>query len=229
MMAYDDFVNYVKEWNDKWIKTFVVEINGVKETKRLFTSNGFLCEFIKNSRKKGFIINKTDGWTSISAKSKASKKSDVERLRFIMNKIVFYLNNSGLWADMKKSFEKLLSFDDNTLNKLLNDEYDSYNDFKRKNELVISADCFYNLIHKGIKTINYEKYDRGYIDAEFEKAIKEKRDYSYRWTKGYDNSIECKNCNGLMCAWYSEEYRGCLNGHYYFALDNKHAIYAETD
>lgn len=229
MMTYDEIVNYVKEWNGKWIKTFVVEINGVKETKRLFTSNGSLCEFLKNSRKKGTIIYKIDGWTSISAKSKASKKSDVERLRYIMNKIVFYLNNSGLWADMKESFEKLLSFDDNTLNKLLNDEYDSYNDFERKNDLVITADCFYNLIHKGIKTINYEKYDRGYIDIEFEKAIKEKRDYSYRWTKGYDNSIECKNCNGLMCGWYAEEYKGCLNGHYYFALDHKHAIYAETD
>ena len=30
-------------------------------------------------------------------------------------------------------------------------------------------------------------------------------------------------------AWYSEEYKGCLNGHYYIALDEKHVWFYEDD
>jgi hypothetical protein len=37
------------------------------------------------------------------------------------------------------------------------------------------------------------------------------------------------NHDGEKLAWYSEEYRGCLNGHYYLMFDATHAIFYEDD
>jgi len=45
--------------------------------------------------------------------------------------------------------------------------------------------------------------------------------------KGYDISFEYNAEKNK--AWYSEEYRGCGNGHYYLALDATHALFNEDD
>ena len=229
-MNYNDALNYISKSNENGNRIFIVNINGKRNIKRLFVyKDTLICEFARKSRKKGFPVNTVDKWESISEYKHT--KSDVDRLRYLMSKIVKYLNESGLWIDFKNSFEKLLSFDDDTLNKLLTCDYDSYNEFIHKHDITISCDCFSNLLHKGIKTINYSIYEKGYIDTTFNNAIKNKLKYSYKWRKGYDNSIECKynEANDYMMAWYSEEYKGCLNGYYYIALDNKHALFMEKD
>jgi hypothetical protein len=48
-----------------------------------------------------------------------------------------------------------------------------------------------------------------------------------RITKGYDVSYNYQPEDNK--AWYSEEYRGCGNGHYYLALDATHAVFYEDD
>lgn len=58
--------------------------------------------------------------------------------------------------------------------------------------------------------------------------LAEKRDYSSgRIQVGYDVSFEYKA--DANKAWYSEEYRGCGNGHYYIALDHTTALFIEND
>ena len=53
---------------------------------------------------------------------------------------------------------------------------------------------------------------------------------SHCWQGGYDHSIEVrKNENGTIYGWYSAEYKGTGNGHYYLLLDAEHAIYYEDD
>jgi hypothetical protein len=50
------------------------------------------------------------------------------------------------------------------------------------------------------------------------------------WYGSYDYSIEVrKNQDGTLCGWYSAEYKGTGNGHYYLLLDAEHAIYYEDD
>jgi len=48
-----------------------------------------------------------------------------------------------------------------------------------------------------------------------------------RWTGGYDVSYNYQPEDNK--AWYSEEYRGCGNGHYYLGLDATHALFYEDD
>lgn len=53
---------------------------------------------------------------------------------------------------------------------------------------------------------------------------------TFYWYGGYDYHIEVrKNEDGSLYAWYSAEYKGCGNGHYYILLDAEHALYLEDD
>lgn len=53
---------------------------------------------------------------------------------------------------------------------------------------------------------------------------------SMRWYGSYDYSISFeKTKSGELIGWYSAEYKGCGNGHYYLLLDATHAIYYEDD
>ena len=228
-MNYSDALNYIKDTNNKGYNSFIVMINGEKQIKRLTIYRDTICVFAKRSRTKGFKITNVDNWESIAVKQIA--KNTGERLRNKINKVIKYLNESGLWREHKASFEKLLTFDNETLSILFNSSYDEYNKFKNENNINISFDCYYNLLDRRIKTINYNKYSLGYVDFQFDRAIKNHEKYVYRWRKTYDNSIECEydDKNDIMKAWYSEEYKGCLNGYYYLALDNKHALFIEKD
>ena len=58
------------------------------------------------------------------------------------------------------------------------------------------------------------------------------KDYSSgrtdKWDKtSYDVSFQLKAKERK--AWYSEEYRGCGNGHYYLALNHSCALFYEHD
>lgn len=53
---------------------------------------------------------------------------------------------------------------------------------------------------------------------------------TFRWYGSYDFHIEVrKNDDGTIYGWYSAEYKGCGNGHYYLLLDAEHALYSEDD
>jgi hypothetical protein len=91
------------------------------------------------------------------------------------------------------------------------------------------SDSFSNLFHKPIKTMNFDKYDREFQKKLLAENIANKVNMSHRWVNGYDNSYEVRFDSDYPRGWYSEEFRGCGNGHYYFLLDNCHAIFGEDD
>ena len=79
-------------------------------------------------------------------------------------------------------------------------------------------------------------YDKGQQLAWVHNIIEQVKDgdpdrhNGYKWYGGYDYSIEIrKNEDGTIIGWYSAEYKGCGNGHYYLLLDAEHAIYYEDD
>jgi hypothetical protein len=57
--------------------------------------------------------------------------------------------------------------------------------------------------------------------------MEEKKECSYRGDNGYDASFSYNP--KLNKAWYSEEFRGCGNGHYYVALNSTHCLFVEDD
>jgi hypothetical protein len=224
----------VKDIVDKSIResknyNFVVTMaNGDKERKRMFISrDGWVCEFKKRSRTRGRCISCEELWKSVEpVKANTDKVSVCKRNT---KSIIKYLTSSGFWPDILANMIKLQELSDEDLKYLCECEYDEHNTFMEEHGIDhISPDMYYSLISKrGIITINWGDASNNWIKRGWLEALNEKRKYSMRWTVSYDNSVEY-NPEGER-AWYSEEYRGCGNGHYYLLLDEKHAAFREDD
>jgi hypothetical protein len=148
------------------------------------------------------------------------------------------LNESGLWSDIKQSIEHFFALTESEQKELVNDIMtDSYELFYHevykengKYSWVHGYQVFESFVRKTCwKSIAWHKWERERMSAEVAECIKNGRDFSRRWENGYDNSVEIANRNGEKLAWYSEEYRGCGNGHYYLMFDATHAIFYEDD
>jgi hypothetical protein len=65
---------------------------------------------------------------------------------------------------------------------------------------------------------------------ELKKAIEEGKDYSDHWDCGWDCSVSTsKGDDGKYRGWFSQEYRGTGNGHYWLLISPTQAIFAEHD
>lgn len=80
-----------------------------------------------------------------------------------------------------------------------------------------------------LKNMSFGFSNTAKLKEEINAALKEKKDYSTGPHRGraYDHSFyyKAETSNAI----YQEEYHGCGNGHYYYALDNRTAIYSEDD
>ena len=227
-MKFEDALNFIRETKNK---NYIVVINGKKYNLRLFTNGDLIGEYGKGMRNRGFSVSplRVMEWESITT---PETKPVCEKLRKTMKTACKYLSASGLWKYIRISMEFLLSLNDEELTKIYEMCMTSSNDYRKfceDNDLHITADELWSLANKPLKTINYHSWEKDTIRDRFAKSIAEKTEYRHRWEKGYDNSIECGPRSDDMCAWYSEEYRGCGNGHYYLALDARHALFVEND
>ena len=148
------------------------------------------------------------------------------------------LNESGLWSDIKQSIEHFFALTESEQKELVNDIMtDSYELFYHeiykengKYSWVSGYQVFESFVRKTCwKSIAWHKWERERMSAEVAECIKNGTDFHRRWENGYDNSVEIANRDGKKLAWYSEEYRGCGNGHYYLMFDATHAIFYEDD
>ena len=148
------------------------------------------------------------------------------------------LTESGLWPDIKQSIEHFFALTESEQKELVNDIMtDSYELFYHeiykengKYSWVSGYQAFESFVRKTCwKSIAWHKWERERMSAEVAECIKNGTDFHRRWENGYDNSVEIANRDGKKLAWYSEEYRGCGNGHYYLMFDATHAIFYEDD
>jgi hypothetical protein len=209
----------------------VIFNSGAVDIKRLFISeSNDICEFHPRSRTRGRIIYTNDIINVIPIKNKTTK---VDKCRRNLRNVVKYLSASGFWTPMLNCAKVFLTLSDEELVNLC--EWEQYNNFlkiqqeQNNNISWFGYDCFINLFSKSIKTMNFDKYNRSYQMSVINSNIANRINCSHRWTNGYDNSYEIRFDEDFIRGWYSEEYRGCCNGHYYFLLDNCHAIFGEDD
>lgn len=74
----------------------------------------------------------------------------------------------------------------------------------------------------------YSSYDT--CVANIKKHMDNKEEFSYGWSSNYDVSVSGKLCDdGVYRAWFSLEFRGCGNGHYYFMVNENQAVFGEDD
>ena len=167
-----------------------------------------------------------------------------------MKGVVKTLAESGLWPEVKSRFEDLLAWGVTWEEK--HEICDLSFSFARQNDpdwakkvavyaakypkivykdangnYVFACEYLYELSDCRTKSMYFGKWDNKRIKDEIKKRLESKTDYTARETVGYDVSFEYKADHNK--AWYSEEYRGCGNGHYYLALNNSQALFCEND
>ena len=223
---FNELKNYVCKYNGK---TFdVVYVDGTKATKRLFVSDSNnLCEFMPRSRRKGYVIS-LHNISEISLRT----NDDMATFRRNLKNVIKYLSKSGFWSKMLMGAQFFSMMSDDELNTLK--DWDAYHavmteELRHRGIAWFGFDCFINMFTTPIKTMNFHSYEREHKKAIILKNISERNDDKYRWRKSYDNSYEIKFCEDMVRAWYSEEYRNCGNGHYYYLLDECHVLFGEDD
>lgn len=198
--------------------------------KRLFYSPKYrgVFEFIKYKRNWGNAVpmNEIESWKDISF----YQVSDVVKVKNFTLKVANYLEKSGLWPNIKEDFLTFAMQDKEYIQEYIDaDFYEKKKILERRNITSLYCDDIVRSAKKGVVSINYNAYDKDEIRQQFHEAIKNHKEYIHRWRKGYDNTIECKDINGVMSAWYSAEFKNCGNGHYYIAIDERHAMFIEDD
>lgn len=166
-----------------------------------------------------------------------------------INKAIKYLNESGLWPDIKNFFENLskMSYSDKKAIEEIywnhwhvpnEDTQKAYQPYVEKYPFAFISheDGSVNVCTKYIfeesecklKSMYFGKHENTFVKEKFAEALKNKQSYSTGIIKvNYDVSLEYNA--KLQKAWYSEEYVGCGNGHYYIALNANTALFCEDD
>jgi hypothetical protein len=209
----------------------IVYENGETETKKLFVSDyGNVCEFKKRSSRSGYRIPILN-IASIEVKPKTPPiKVCRNNLRLVIN----YLSKSGFWTPMLNGAKYLISLSDEELESMR--DWDTYhkvmnNDLREKGIAWFSMDCFSELFNKRLKTMRFEsRYYKDFHERQILNAIETKTNYCPpKWANGYDCHFQIGFDKDMVRAWYSEEFRNCGNGHYYYLLDECHVLFGEDD
>lgn len=207
--------------------------DGSTRVARLFiSSTGAPCEFKPRSKRYGTVLC-LDFIVNIQPVVKKTVSPAVKARKFL-NKVCTHLEKSGLWSKLLKDLKILSEASDEVLTRIMTGKMSWDEEIALSRELGLSIrygglDSIRGTVDKGIKSINYNKWDKDRISKAFAEAIANKQEYSYAWRKGYDNSISCRMYNDQLVAHYSEEFKDCGNGHYYLAIDEHHAIFCEDD
>lgn len=226
------YENAIKVINSVRTKKFrITTSNGENKVMRLFVyASNSICEYKYKSRKYGHIIPYSDvtSWVNIKP---IDNTTDFVKVKNFLTNVVKYLSASGLWEDIKNDYSTILAQGDDYLKYVLSLDWSEQRKYLEETIGVYSfhVDSIIHSARKGIISINYDKWDRDIIRERAKQCIDNGEKYTHYWKKGYDNSIEFSVRGGRKCGWYSTEYSGCGNGHYYFALDERHAIFSETD
>lgn len=220
-MNYQEAHDFINNWKFEDNHNFIItNAEGKKEKRRLFTNNGYVCELKKGCRRYGYIVNKSEveSWQNIAVRDALI---DAWKNLQKVNKL---LEKSGLWTELATSLKKLETLGYVNFQDYAKLDWDGRRKWEQENNCPINMDNLTNSLKRGIKNVNWESQHAKELMLQ---AMTNKTKWSSRWTKGYDNTAEYNpECNR---AWYSEEYRGCGNGHYYLMIDYTHALFGEDD
>ena len=215
-------------------------IGGGSKVVRLWQTNyGCVCIIGKGKKKWGHELScfdHFDEWATL----RLVEHDEIDYYKRFVKRAtdaLKMLNESGLWSGIKETIEHFFELTETEQRELVNDIItDSYEKFYKqtwgdgKYAWVHCHQVFETFVRKTCwKSIAWRKWEREHMSAKVAECIKNGTYFHRRWENGYDNSVEIANRDGEKLAWYSEEYRGCGNGHYYLMFDATHAIFYEDD
>jgi hypothetical protein len=224
--------------------------NGGQEQRRIgLTGNNDPIVLNKGSKKRGRYLNSFD-LSNIELVIK-NKTSVATKWVLSVKKAIKLLEASGLWvnvlADLKLAlslgYEKIKDAHDTYWRK---GDVEDYNAQERLNleriksisPLLVKTNdkgveyartdiLFYMSEPLEIKKMYFGKYANERCLSDIHHYMTNKVKGHVSGTSSYDVSFEYDPISAK--AWYSEEYRGCGNGHYYLALNGSHAMFYEDD
>ena len=178
---------------------------------------------------------------------KIEEEDNEEKWKRRLRKASGKLEKTGLWPEFLEVFENLqsMSFEDwekfkedywsipfgTTLLPTMScwkDKYPFLFYTTKAGKDAVHTDYINDISRCKMKSMYFGKYLNRTEKENIKHFLAEKKDYSTgRIQAGYDVSFEYRADKNK--AWYSEEYRGCGNGHYYIALDHSTALHVEDD
>ena len=222
--------------------------DGSKRTLRLFRStNGDVCYFGWRRKRYGSPLANLANLVSVSPIR--SHKTEAQKWEDGWRKVITRLKASGLWGNLIPEIELALSvglerlqeayrryWDISSSNESENEEFKAFaknfpelikvND-EGKPYISTSIVWTYHNPPKVKKMFFARKCMNDSILEDIQRAMDRKEKHILHRQYGYDVSFEYNPEKNK--AWYSEEFRGCGNGHYYIALDATHALFMEDD
>lgn len=230
---------------DRVLKGEIVYKNGYKESARIGkSSTGIIMVFNKNSKRYGrqlfgyFRSGNDINEIKISESKNVDPKDKWEKS---WNKVLGYLNESGLWEDLAENirvaleigFDKITEANSIYWKDIDGLSYEENRELQQKkikeiDPRLFNTEILWHISHAPkVKTMYFGKWYTESTREKLAEALKNKKDYRFSLTVGYDVSVHYNQ--ELNKLWYSEEYRGCGNGHYYLGLDSTHALFYEDD
>ena len=233
----EQFFNEVKKNADSGEYDFLVTfLDGRTEKKRLFIGDKLqiICEFKKRSARRGFpfVLDFVADIKSIPKTKFAdlplSEKLDIA-VKYYQSKRNFFLKHAhqDLWKNLWEGFtpdrskELREALERNWMEVSEKGKWRSYSYFDVKHELGLTY--FENNRSNVLDVSKYLDVDVSRI----ERALQDRIDYTARSRDSYDYSMEY-NAEKQM-AWFSAEFKGCGNGHYYLMISPKAAMFYESD
>jgi hypothetical protein len=230
------------------VKVKITYTSGTEETRRMFERNGIYALFKTGSSKRGYRLDWYDIQKIVLIKEKAVDEATIWRKKLLEMKK--RLEASGLWADILSDVNIAIDVGYEKLDKAYHQYWVRHEgtslaeEDKRNCELIKELDArLVKADEKGvdhpdtsiiwylakipkIKKMFFGRDNEHHLKI-IEEGLKNKIKTNTEATASYDVSFNYEP--EKMMAWYSEEYRGCGNGHYYLALDSTHAWFYEDD
>lgn len=200
----------------------------------------------KGSRRFGTYLMDTD---IVHLRPIASTKSDADKWAYQVREVVRRLTASGLWPEIKADAEAALALGHGAMKAAYDLYWSERDDAKR---LAAFKERWPSLVERNPEGKEFVNTSRLWMFAKtprikamrfhpgkfgdrrneqvllfIETAIRERRPYTASGRTSYDVSFEYNP--ETRKAFYSEEFRGCGNGHYYLALDATHCVWCEDD
>ena len=207
---------------------FVFDFRRKKYGERFYDKEAFLSKYDLVERKK-------------------EKSSEEEQWKKRIERALSCLFKSGLWPEL---VQYLLLLDKMTLEDkkdiyriYMNEEYDKrftspdYDKYVQKYPFMfkcnggkimdINTNFIYEMSDVHLKSMYFGKGRNETYKKHILSALQEKKKWSISAKANYDVSFDYDPEQNK--AWYSEEYRGCGNGHYYVAISESTAWFCEND
>ena len=234
-------------------KQIAINLHDNKEYRFVIESDGSYFVLAPKRKTRGWRYSPTQFFNYYKIKETKTGLTENDKWKKRLKKAIALCKQNDLWHNLQEIWENLYNHVSLEEKRRIYEDYwacDRYNkekgeqnymDFvssvKAKYPFMIKADengkehiitdYIWELSDCTLKSMYFGKWDNAIIKDNIRRALAEKRKHSESVTISYDVSFEYNP--DIKKAWYSEEYRNCGNGHYYLALSENAAVFAEND